>query len=307
MPPITHLHETTTNPHLEQHLVVAEPPAAEPFEDSSLLITNLRSLPHARHAAETDNGIIEDIDVRLLPLDNPQGFRIAHRLAAWEPVVYARQGNNPAVMGMMSANFDNQTDMRSNDIRIIPLLRPRPLTAEGKPHAESAIMLAGAVMLERAGVGLDQPGVAMAEPEHKLTLSGALSLDNPAIAIAHRNHDIRQAGGSTAQALTSGDLGTLYAADNAQYGFNGYGEPLVFRLGQTQPNDMLMIPDSTLGEGEYWGSSPAMAEVSPLRVMHGAGLHILGQRTGAMEAVADRLRRLADQVPDHAPGNSYGN
>jgi len=223
--------------------------------------------------ADTSNGVQESVSVRTLLLSNPRVFGLVRRLAAFEPMAYAQQGNRTE-LGMLSPNYDPQGEYPLPSIKFIPLLTPYPLTSGHKPDARQASMLAGAVNAEGKGVG-GHSGNTAEDFEHKATILGAASLNNPAIALQDRNHVVRQAS-SVATGLSNGQLGQLYVPDRSLNDFTGYGMPMIFDERTVGAGDAIFLPDSFIDNEEGF----AAFYVDAPRIMLGAGLEALVQRRG---------------------------
>lgn len=249
----------------------------------------VKRFPRQQIETELDSGVKQAIGVYTLLLANRQVFELLRGAAVLEPIVYARtQGRR--VMGMLSANYDEDGRNRLPTLKIIPLQRPYPLTSNQQPDARMATMLAGAVSIERAGVG-DHSGLVSADPEHRSTMYGAISVDKPSIAISHKNHQVRRTN-SVATGLTNGQLGNLFAPDYATSDFPGFGDPLEIRAEAVGPEDAIFIPESFV-DGNNLESYGVIYDDAP-RLMLGAGLQVLYERRG--RSVSSQIQALSDQL-----------
>ncbi len=239
---------------------------------------------------EVADGAKHDVQVRPLLLSEPPVFALVHAMAEYRPMVYASRHGRPAVMGMLSPNYDAHGKVRLPSIKVLPLKQALPLTTKQLPDANMAVMLTGAANGEGVGVGTHAGGAAH-DFEHRNTMAGALSLDDPSIAIDHKNHEVRKNQSSVATGLTNGELGDLYIPDESNDGFPGFGEPIVFNAATIHAKDKIFIPDSFLGSAEAYG---AYYGEEASRIFMGAGLRTLQQRRG--DQIFGQLDRLAEEL-----------
>jgi len=256
-------------------------------DDIGSYVAFIKTLPRRNIQADTEDGIKKTVEMRPLVLGNTFMFELAHRLAPYEPMVYAQQGNK-AAFGMISPNYDNEGADRLPSIKIIPLGKPYPLTSSLKPDARMATMLAGAASAEAQGVG-GHTGKVSDDFEHKATILGAVSLDDPTIALEHRNHEVRRKS-SLATGLTNGQLGNLYIHNDSFSEFHGFGEPMIFEKHTVSNSDVIYFPDSFLDSEEAFGSH----YIDASRIVLGAGLQALHERHG--RAVTGEIGRLSTMV-----------
>jgi|GEM_PF-3239392 len=253
----------------------------------------LSKFPVERLEVEINDGTRRDIGVHNLRLGTPRIFDLIHRLAPFEPIVYAKQGPR-TVMGMLSPNYDVKGENRQSSVKVIPLITPYPLVAISNhnvvPDARMAVMLAGAAHAEGQGSGSHNVP-AMEDFEHKLAMYGAVSLDRATIldgAGQHKNHSVR-AVGSVATGLTDGTLGNIFQPGGQETGdFTGYGEPIIFRPGSTTPEDAIYLPESfvasELGFGAHYDEAA--------QITYGAAVQVLHDRLG-QSAVSSRILAMA--------------
>lgn len=274
------------------------PQAAALGADLDQRLAIIARFPTQTIEADTADGIKKSVEVHTLLVGNDRIFDLAHGLAVYEPMVFARAAQR-RVLGMLSPNYDEAGGTRLSSLKIIPLLQPYPLRADKKPDARMATMLAGAVSAEREGVG-GHAGATSADFEHRATILGAISLDNHDLAIKHENHVVRTGkdavSGKTvappsavATGLTDGRLGNLYVPEPSVSDFPGFGEPLFIHRGS---NDMLFLPKAFLGAEEAFGASYADAP----RIMLGAGLQTLFNRSSDAAAVGNQIRAIGDEL-----------
>ncbi len=244
--------------------------------------------------ADTGNGIKETVQMHELRLSDRLVFGIVHAMALYGPVVYARKGQDKAVMGMLSPNYDETGTYRRPSISVLPLVTPYPLISKGGellPPPEVATMLAGSAHAEGPGVGShNKPPVQ--DYEDIFTILGAISLGKDTILDENGNHThfkVRQRT-TVANGLTDGTLGNVFEpnGDNLA-GFSGYGMPIIFRWGNTQPTDAIYIPAKFLPKEQAYGVYYDQAADIAL----GAGLQAMYDRQG-QQAFTDQLRRIAD-------------
>ncbi len=251
-------------------------------------------LPTEKLPVEVDSGVQKDIEVYNLRLSDPKQFELVHRLALYEPMVYAKQGSR-VVMGMASPNYDTHGEQRQASIKILPLQTPYPLVMKTsqtvEPDARMATMLAGAARAEGKESGSHQVPVAQ-DYEHKLTMYGAVSLGRATILddsrSQHVNHKVK-AVSSVARGLTDGQLGNIFQPGSSETAeFTGYGMPMFFYPGRITAEDAIYLPksfvDSELGFGVHYADAA--------RIAYGATLQILYTRQGEA-AVTSQINRLA--------------
>ncbi len=265
------------------------PGAIETDTELLMMLTGIKeAFPQQIIEAETDEGIKRSLGVRVLPLYKSNVFALAHRLAAYEPMVYAQSGGR-RVMGMLSANFNESGEYRLPSIKIIPLQTAYPLTNTLKPDARMGTMLSAAVGGERQGVG-GHTGRVASDLEHKATILGAVSVGDASLAISHANHGVRSTS-SVATGLTNGTLGNLYEKNDSVSDFPGYGSPLTIHEATAAPTDMLFIPDSFLDSEEAFGGYYAGAP----RIMLGAGQQALYLRHGTA-VIRNQIAAISKRV-----------
>lgn len=243
---------------------------------------------------DTDSGIKKTIRMHRLLVDHPMVFGLLFNMAPYEPIVYARKGQQRAVLGMISPNYDETGSFRRPSISVLPLIVPRPLILSGNdllPDAETATMLAGSAHAEGPGVGShNRP--PLKDYEDNLTIIGAVSLDKNTILDKNGNHthlDVRRST-SVANGLTNGTLGNVFQPDGDKLaGFGGYGMPLVFEHGSTQHDDAILIPEGFLQKEQAYGVYYKEAS----KIALGATLGIMYERQGQQE-FTDKLRRIAE-------------
>jgi len=255
------------------------------------LVDVIKRFPTQTIRPEGADGTKRDVQVHTLPLCNERVFGLVSALAAYEPMVFAHQesgGRVRRVQGMLSPNYDQSGEFPRPDIKVLALNRPYPLTRDLRPDARMATLLAGAASTESKGVGSEK-GEVTKDPEHNLTMLGAVSLRSADTALSHANHDVRKTS-SVATGLTNGTLGTIYTPDSSVSDFPGFGEPVTFEPGKVGPKDVLLIPDSFLESAEAYGVSAP----DPLRVLMGAGHEILSRRLGG--DVGSEVQKIAAQV-----------
>jgi hypothetical protein len=243
-----------------------------------------------------EDGVIKDIEVHTLRLDDARVYGLVWQMASFEPMVYARQGDGRAVMGMLSPNFDGDGADRLHSIKVLPLQRPRPLVRRGTdlvPHAETATMLAGSAHAEGKGVGGHDVAPAH-DYEHKTGFLGAVSLGRQTVVDGtgrHVQHAVRERS-SVATGLTNGQLGNLFVPNGADTGgFSGYAMPLFFSQDTVGPSDTIYWPKDFLNRDEAYGVHYDEAA----RITYGAGLKILHARLGEADANS-RLARMAGET-----------
>lgn len=255
--------------------------------------------------SEGPDGTKRPIEVIPLPLRNERVFNFVHDIAPYGPMLYSSVGKRKgedADLGMVSPNFDTSGQERLPSIKIIPLRIAYPLTSKLQPNALMATMLAGATELESQGIGSEER--ARVDPEHRVTLLGAISLNNPSVALSHQNHEVRggyvdRASGlavpasSVATGLTDGRLGTLYSPDSDDPEFSGYGNPVNVHQGGATATDTLWYPKSFLDGDAAFGISYSDAS----RIMIGAGLQRLyGEDLKHRDIVNSQLESLGAQI-----------
>jgi hypothetical protein len=239
---------------------------------------------------EVSDGTKRSIEAHTLLLNNRQVFGLVWEMAAYEPIVYARQGDR-AVMGMLSPNFDGNGAQRLPSIKILPLKTPYPLISRGTdllPDAQMAIMLAGSAHLEgQGGGGHDIPPEQ--DYEHKFAFIGAVSLGKDTI-IENGQHiqHAERTRTSVATGLTNGAVGDIFVPDGDRTGgFTGYGMPVTFHQETIQPADAIFFPKGFLHNQDAYGAYYADAT----QIAYGASLQIMYQRQG-QQAVSDQLQQI---------------
>jgi hypothetical protein len=243
---------------------------------------------------DTDRGIKEPVDMHRLRLSDPVIFGIVHAMALYAPIVYAQKGQERAVMGMLSLNYDETGTYRRPSISVLPLVTPYPLIKKGRellPAPEMATMLAGSAHAEGPGVGShNRPPIQ--DYEDTFTLLGAISLGKDTILDENGNHTHFKVRKRTtvANSLTDGTLGNVFEPNgDSLAGFSGYGMPMIFRWGNTQPTDAIYIPAKFLPKEQAYGVYYDQAADIAL----GAGLQVMYGRQGR-QAFTDQLKRIAD-------------
>jgi len=248
--------------------------------------------PTSKIECEVNDGTKREVEVHALLMSNPQVFKLIWEMSIYEPMVYARSGKR-LVMGILSPNFDNHGENRLPQIKVLPLITPYPLVARGTdllPDARMATMLAGSAHSEGKGSGgHDKPPEQ--DYEHKFTFLGAISLGKNTITTEkgkHVQHAVRQQA-SVATGLTNGSLGNIFVPGGDRTGdFTGYGMPVVFDAGKTEPGDALYIPKGFLHNEEAYGVHYPDAS----RITYGAGIKIMYDRIG-QGAVSEQIRQIA--------------
>ncbi len=250
----------------------------------------LKKFPRARLEAEVDDGTKRSVDVRAIAMSDSRVFELVRSYASYEPMVYLGNNRQPAVMGMLSSAHDSHGESRLPMIRFFPLKNAYPLTSKALPDARMATMLTGAVGLERAGVGGHSGNIAK-DPEHRLTVIGAVSLGNPLIALRHDNHAVRKTS-SVAAGLTEGSLGRIFeGSTDMDPNFQGFAQPLILdpKLAMTTT---LYIPDSFLESETAYGGFYTDA----VRITTGAGLRAAQLQAGGPSADRDSIMKLSAQM-----------
>lgn len=257
----------------------------------------IKQFPKTTLVDETSDGKRESINAHVLTLSNPHVFKLLHAFSAYQPLVYIGQADRPASMGILSPNYDDHGHERNPDLKVIPLFTPYPLRAKGNhfvPDARMMTMLAGAASAESKGVG--SHGDINKDFEHRATILGGISIGNPNVAINHNNHAVRQGDGSVASSLTNGQLGNLYAPNQSENDFTGFGQPIVVKSGATQPTDIIYIPESFLESFEAYGVTYDQAP----QIMLGAGLKALHSRqpdnSTGRSTISDQIKIISEKV-----------
>lgn len=293
-----------------EHVDVAIPTAQVELDGRAPFLHVIGGFPVQKIPTAVEDGtprISADVEVHSLLLQDRRDptdrrvFDLVWHFALYEPMVYASKAGRPAVMGMLSPNFDSEGKVRQPSIKVLPLLQPYPLIKRGKadfaPDENMATMLAGSAHSEGEGSGgHDKP--VEEDYEHRLTIVGAASLGKDTILNEegeHVQHGERQENGSVAASLTDGKLGNLFVPDGDQTGgFTGYAPPLVFEWGQLTPQDAIFFPKSFLGRDQAYGAHYEEGA----RIVYGAGVQIMYARLG-QQAVSARLQKIASEVMSH--------
>lgn len=247
-----------------------------------------KSWPTEPMDVETSDRTKETIHLHELLLSNPDIFSLLIAMAPYEPSVYARKGQERAVEGILTLNHNDPSVLY-----VLPLIEPYPLTKKGNellPAAETTTMLAGSAQAERPGI-LSHEKPPTQDYEDTLTIIGAVSLEKNTILDENGNHThfaVRQKT-TLANGLTDGSAGNVFKADGAHTaGFRGYGMPISFRFGSTEPTDAIYIPKEFLPKEQAYGVYYKEAADVAL----GAALQIMYQRIGR-QRFSDQLRRIA--------------
>lgn len=246
--------------------------------------------PYQKMEAEVNDGTKKSVEVHTLLLNNPQVFGLVWNMAEYEPIIYARQ-NGKTVMGILSPNYDSHGEYRLPSIKVLPLRQAYPLISKGTdllPDARMATMLAGSAHAEGKGSGSHNKP-PHEDYEHKVTFLGAVSLGKSTITEngAHVQHGVRKRS-SVATGLTDGKLGNIFVPDESRTGeFTGYGTPVIFEPGKTQPTDMVYIPKGFLEHEAAYGAH----YVDAARITYGASLQIVHERL-SRQVVSDRLAQI---------------
>lgn len=258
----------------------------------------IKKLSKVKLEEDTSDGTKRSINTYALPLSNPRVFSLLHSFAKYQPLVYVSQNGQPASMGIMSPNYDDHGHNRNPDIKVIPLFTPYPLVQKSQfdivPDVRMMTMLAGAASSESAGVGghtdVDK------DLEHRATILGAISIDNSSFAISHANHGVRKSNGSVVSDLSNGKLGNIFAPNQSENDFTGFGTPIVIKPDQSTSKDYIYIPESFLENEGAYGVTFDDAD----RIMLGAGLQVLYSRNPQNENgrsfVGQQIKTIVEQV-----------
>ncbi len=192
--------------------------------------------------------------------------------------------------GMISPNYDSRGREKKGTVRFQSVLGGFTIrNGVWLPEAANAIYLAGATGLESKGMGDCHSIPVSKDPEHKLTVIGAISKGDINIAKTHAQHGVRESGGSVASSLTNGQLGNVFAPDSIE-GFSGFGKPVEL-TGNEQPSATFFIPVSYLENPEQaFGAYITDGDITPEQIVNGAGYRainsrgaVIGEFTKAME------------------------
>lgn len=214
------------------------------------IVSNYKNNPNNRSTIGIRNasGDLVSLEVTVIRSCAEGAFDDLLRLAVDEPSVLVIDSSGKPAVGMMSVGFDAHGENRiDGSIRVIPLTAIRPLQRDMTLNPDDLAPLAGAVMLERKGVGGHDRPVAQ-DPEHRVTQVAATVLNRPDIVAKHKSHIVREQS-SVATGISNGSLGDIGC----------FGDVIEIRRGD---QSVVLLPDAWIGSGhlgaEINGSSTAL-------------------------------------------------
>lgn len=225
---------------------------------------------------DSSGGDLISPEVVSIPVRDKHGMGLLRILSEAQASGYL-YFNDKMTHGMLSPNYDASGQNKKNSIRFQSVLGGFTIRkGVWLPEASNALYLAGATGLEAKGVGSHDVPVSK-DPEHKLTIYGAVSKGDINIAKTHAQHGVRKSGDSVAHSLSDGSLGDVFSPKSIE-GFNGFGKPIEL-TGNEVPNATFYIPVGYLENPEQsFGAYITNSGLTPEQIVSGAAIRAVSSR-----------------------------
>lgn len=239
----------------------------------------LESKAFTKIEVDTTDGVKRSVEAVTVPVRG-QGMNLLQALSDASPTVFLRHANR-TTQGMISPNYDTDGRNKLGGVRFLGVRDDSFVIRNGSwvPEPTTGLYLAGATGLESKDVGgSDHAKIDVRkDPEHKISVYGAVSLGNIALARSHAQHDYRSKGGSVATGLTNGALGNVFAPGSIDT-FSGFGAPIT--LDGTEGATIFIPRDYLERPTQSFGALMTGTDITPERVITGAALGAISDRGG---------------------------
>lgn len=250
-----------------------------PVDSYEKLVSGLLRQKRLRIPVDSTDGVKKQAEAVGIPVSG-RSMQLLSMLSDAQPAGYLSFGGE-TTHGMLSPNYDSEGKVKKNTVRFQSVVGGFTIrNGVWLPEAANAIYLAGATGLEAKGVGGHDIPVSE-DPEHKLTVLGAITKGDISIAKNHAQHGVRESGGSVAASLTNGQLGDVFAPKSID-GFSGFGRPIEL-TGREQPPAAFYIPVGYLENPEQaFGAYITDGDITPEQIVNGAAYRAIGNRGGSV-------------------------
>lgn len=247
------------------------------------VVDGLRNMPGARQKidVEASDGVMQSIEVVGIPVSGQRSLSLLRIMSDAQAPGYLHYGGQ-TMHGMLSPNYDHEGTHQKSTVRFQALVGGFAIkNGLWIPDPANAMYLAGATGLESAGVGGHDRSLSE-DPEHKLTVLGAVSKEDISIAKTHAQHGIREASDSVAHSLSDGKLGNVFAPQSID-GFEGFGRPIELN-GAEQPAATFFIPMGYLERPEQaFGAFITDDGITPEQIVSSAAYRAVKSRGSDIE------------------------